>query len=43
MGMEVEGIEFIVDIICCVRSYGPEQQSKDLNLQTLIHLLSFII
>lgn len=39
--MEVEGIEFIVDITCYVRSCGPEQGSKALKLQTLTHLLNF--
>lgn len=35
--MEVEGI----DVTCYVRSCGPEQGSKALNLQTLIPLLTF--
>lgn len=41
MEMEVEEIEFIVYITCCVRSRGPERGSKALNLQTLTHLLNF--
>lgn len=39
--MEVERIEFIADITCYVRSCGPEQGFKALNLQTLIHMLNF--
>lgn len=40
--MEVEGLKCIVNITCSVRSWGPQQGSKALNLQTFTHLLNLL-